>query len=129
MRVVRIRVLKLKVAKLTPKDGSVELAITYSNESTKEILKTDKVVYPDSLARRILAEIRKTVRSAHKTFDNGELVEEDLDVSIDKEEQVTRQISHFLEEVRIKVEVVRGMKSADGYMDSVRAVQRMELVL
>jgi hypothetical protein len=44
---VQARVLKIKVAKFTPKDGSVEFAITYSNDTTKEIMKTDKVVYPE----------------------------------------------------------------------------------
>jgi hemerythrin-like domain-containing protein len=126
---VQARVLKIKVAKFTPKDGSVEFAITYSNDTTKEIMKTDKVVYPESLAKRVVAEVRRTIKSAHQTFEGGELIDKGVDVYVEKEEQLTRQLAHFLEEVRMKVEVVRSMKTSNGYMDAVRAVNRMELAI
>lgn len=129
MKLAPIKVLKLKVARFLPKDGLVEFAITYSNETTKEILKTDKVSYPESLARRILAEVRKTVKSAHKVWDDGELREMEADVVIDREDALVRQMTTFLETIRVKAEVVRHMKTADGYMDAVRSVNRMELIL
>ncbi|MFH1511600.1 MAG: hypothetical protein ABIF10_07970 [Candidatus Woesearchaeota archaeon] len=129
MKKVVVKLHKVKVAKFTPKDGSVELAITYSDDSVKEILKSDRIVYPESFARRIIAEVRKTVKSSRQTFEDGELVQRDIEVQVQEEEMVVREISHFLEAVRVKVQIVKNMKSANGYMDAVRQINSMQLVL
>lgn len=129
MKKVVVRLQRLKVAKFTPKDGSVELAITYSDDSVKEIMKCDKILYPESFARRIIAEVRKTVKSSHNTFDDGEVVRQDIEVQVPDEETIVREMAHFLEAVRVKVQVVKNMKSANGYMDAVRQINSMQVSL
>ena len=78
----------------------------------KEILKTERIVYPDSLSRRIIAEIRKTVKSAHKKFEEGEILDRYVNVTVDQEEKLTRKMAHFLEQLRVNIEKVRSKKTA-----------------
>ncbi|MFH0977674.1 MAG: hypothetical protein V1837_00085 [Candidatus Woesearchaeota archaeon] len=127
MKSVNIKLLKVKVSKFMPKDGKVELSIMYSNDTVKEIVKTDSMVYPESLARRIFAEIRKTVKTAHQTFDEGAMVSKELNVFIYKEDEVTAKLARWLDQLRLNVDRVRNMKTADGYMDLVREVTKMEI--
>jgi hypothetical protein len=129
MRTVHIRLGKVNVTKFLPKEGVVELQISYSNDAKKEILKTERVIYPESLARRILAEVRRTVKSAHQKFEDGEILDKYVNVTVEDEEQVTKKLSHFLEELRVKISKVQNMKVAEGYIDSVREVSKMELAL
>jgi hypothetical protein len=129
MKNIKVRLLKLKVMKFMPKEGMVELQITYANESTKEILKTERVTYPESLARRIMADIRRTVKSAHQKFEEGEILDKYINVTIEDEDQSTNKVTHFLEDLRVNVTRVQNMKVAEGYMDAVRAASKMELSL
>jgi hypothetical protein len=129
MKSVNITVLKLKVSKFFPKDAKVELSIMYSNDTVKEITKTDRITYSQSLARRIMAEIRKTVKAGHQRFEDGAMVARDLTIYIHNEDEAINKISYFLEQLRLSVERVRNMKVAEGYMDAVRDVQKMELKL
>lgn len=129
MKNVSIRILKLKVSRFFPKDAKVELSIVYSNETVKEILKTDKIAYAQSLAKRIVVEIRKTVKSAHQKFEEGATFSPAVNVYIEKEEEVTNKMAYFLEQLRQAIEKVRSMKVAEGYMDTVRNVTKMELRL
>jgi hypothetical protein len=129
MRTVHIRLGKVNVTKFLPKEGVVELQISYSNDAKKEILKTERVIYPESLARRILAEVRRTVKSAHQKFEDGEILDKYVNVTVEDEEQVTKKLSHFLEELRVKISKVQNRKVAEGYIDSVREVSKMELAL
>lgn len=128
MKSVQVKLFKIKVAKFIPKDGSVELSITYGNKSIKEILKTERIVYPTSLARRIIAEVKKTVKSAHHRFEDRELLDT-IKVNVKNEKDLVKKIAHFLQQLRIKVERVRNMKIAEGYIDAVREVDRMVLQL
>jgi hypothetical protein len=129
MKTVNINLDRIKVIKFLPKEGVVELQISYSNDGKKEILKTERVVYPESLARRVLAEIRRTVKSAHQKFEDGEILDKYVNVTVENEEEVTKKLTHFLEEIRVNISKVQNMKVAEGYIDSVREVSKMELSL
>jgi len=126
MKTVTAKLLKIRVSKFLPKDQKVELSIIYSTDSVKEILKTEKIAYPESLARRIMAEIRKTEKSAHTHFSN-QILESNINVFIDNEEGMVVKLSQFLDNIRSGVEKVARMKVAEGYIDAVRNVSKMEL--
>ena len=127
MKTIHVKLLRIKVAKFIPRDGSVELSITYSNETIKEILKTERIVYPESMARRIIAEIRRTIKSAHTTFESGEILDSYVNVTVEEEDAVIKKVAHFLEQLRMHIERVKSMKVAHGYIDAVRSVRSMGL--
>ena len=124
---VRVNLLKVAVSSFSPMDNMVVLEIFYESGKSKQIIRATKLGDANVLAMQLMEELVINEKNDRLEFD-GENVR-DADVVLENEAKTRSMLVDFFRTLHSKAQQVRNNKSAEGYLDIIRSVQRTQLVL
>jgi acylphosphatase len=127
MRIVNLKLRKIRITSFSPRDGQVELEVSFDDGKLKQFHKAARIDNPASLAEEIITEIRTITKSTHQKFDGEHFLDSTVNIVFMDEEEVTKKVAKFLTRVIDKVDQVQRLKVADGYLDAIARVRSMRL--
>ncbi|MCP3685631.1 MAG: hypothetical protein GY861_23520 [bacterium] len=128
LKVIGVKLQKIKVSSFSARDCSVVLDISFDDGIKKQIFKDARVDEPEELAKKILSDIISMEENIHSEFD-GEKIYTDAAIIIQDSGSVEAGMKTFFDTLHGNIEKLKSAKIADGYMDLVRNVTKMELIL
>ena len=127
MKIVNLELKKISVNKFSPKSNEVELTINFNDGSDKEIFKNVKLDNNQQAAESIINDLRKLEKKVHSDFDGENIIEDTVNIVLQEEGRLIREISDFLGKVSSSLEKIKNTEVASGYLDLIREVQGKSL--
>ena len=127
MRVVNLKLLKIKVDGFSARDDSVLLEIHFDDGSAKQIFRHSTIDDPRLSADEVIRELIRMERNINVQFD-GKVLAGTVKVVVEDEEDCRHKMTSFFSELKSRIFRVRNFKSADGYLDVIRDINKMKLV-
>lgn len=128
MMLVEVDLLKLKVGSFSAKDDSVVLEVHFNDGENKQIFRTTKLEKPEDVVKDIYAELIRMEENINMRFDGATMVS-NVNVLIKNREKNKKKMINFFKKIRIMIEKIKSMKVAEGYLDMISDINRMELEL
>lgn len=130
MKIVSLEIKKIKVGRFFPREGKAEFHIIFNDGAEKEIKKEVDFADSENAADNILTVLRKMERKIHKNDGSSSfLIENFVNIVIKDEDKLLKDISNFIQKVGTKMGEINEKKEADGYLDRIRELKNLELVL
>lgn len=126
-KVVGLEFKKLCINKFITKDNSVDVTIFFNDGVDKEISKNVLLGEAKLVAEELVFDHIHMIKKMNKNFDGSEFTG-NIKVVVKQEEEIIPKLTEFFRKVKENASKVRECKSADGYLNLVAAVNRMELV-
>lgn len=127
LKTIRVTLLKVAVRSFSPADNMAVLEIFFDAGKRKSITRTTRLGDANILAIQLMEELALSERNEETDFD-GESVKE-ADIIIENEQKARMKLVDFFRTLHSKAQQVRNSKSADGYLEMIRNIQRTELVI
>lgn len=127
VKLVSVRLLSARATSFSAQDNQVVLEVRFDDGSEKQIYQTISVDIPEETAEKVLKELIRMEENINTDFD-GERFSGQPRILIHDKEIVQDKLSHFFGTLKTRMERVRHSNHAHGYLDLVRAVNRMEVL-
>jgi len=119
---VDVELESIKVSKFSPKDFSVELEIVFFDDDYRKFHKSILTDDPHQ-AKSVLNDIEKIINNRNVEF-NGEVIKGyKVDVKIKDKKEVLEKLEKFFSDLKSRVDKVKNIKQAEGYIDAVNRVK------
>lgn len=128
MKIVSVEVTKVGIGKFYPKENKVELKIDYDDGNPRHFLKTVDVTTPEESSKDIVSNIIAQVTDINKSHEKT-YVDSLINIVIQNQEKVIEQIGAFIQKINSQLEKINEKKDVDGYLDIIRDLKSMHLVL
>ena len=126
MKIIGVELKKIGIGNFFPKEGKIELAITFNDGSDKEIFKVINTSEPEEVAEAIIHDLKKLERTIHESEDQKYLTDS-LNIVIKEEDMLIKEISQFVQEAGRKLEEISNLKVAEGYIDKIRKLKGLKI--
>ncbi len=127
VRTVRVKLLKVAVRRFSPIEKTATLEIFFDAGKIKSITRTARLGDANILAMQLIDNLVLSERGEEAEFDGESL--RGADVVLENEQTARLKLIDFFRTLHSKAQQVRNSKSADGYLDMIRSIQRTELII
>lgn len=128
MILIEVDLQKLKVSSFSAMDESVVLEVYFNDGENKQIFRTTKLDKPEDVVKDIYSELIRMEENINMRF-NGVNMISDVNVLIKGRQKKKKKMMNFFNDVRTKIQKIKSMKVAEGYLDMISDINRMELEL
>ncbi|MBS3132588.1 hypothetical protein J4470_00465 [Candidatus Woesearchaeota archaeon] len=126
LKTIRLNLLKVVVKSFSPIDNRAVLEIFYEDGKSRQITRATRLGDANMLALQLIDELVLSEKNDGLEFDGENL--RGVDVVIENEQKIKLMLVDFFRTLHSKAQKIRNNKSASGYLDLIRGLQRTELV-
>ncbi len=127
VKTVHVKLLKVAVRRFSPIYNTAALEIFFDTGKIKSITRTTRLGDANMLTMQLIDDLVLSERSGEAEFDGESL--RGVDVVFENEQAARLKLVDFFRTLHSKAQQVRNSKSADGYLDMIRSIQRTELMI
>ncbi|MBI2664090.1 hypothetical protein HYX10_01970 [Candidatus Woesearchaeota archaeon] len=127
LRTVQVSLLKVVVKTYTPMENLAVFEIFYNSGRSKQITRTTKLGEANVLADQLVDDLLITEKNSRAEFDGETLT--GVDVILESEQKTKLMLVDFFRTLQSKALQIKHNKTSAGYLDMIKAVQRMEITL
>ena len=127
MRIINIKFKRIRVTGFYPRESQVEFEVSFDDGKLKQFHKTLKIQDPKSITKRVFLEIKTMENSTYQKFDGESFLENQLKIVFEDEKKIVKQLNQFFTELSTRVQAVKNITVAEGYIDAIRKVRSMRL--
>lgn len=127
LKTVYVRLLKVAVRKFSPIENKALLEIFFDDGKIKSITRATRLGDAKVLSMQLINELALNEKNEEMEFDGESL--RDVDVIIENEQKAMLKLVDFFRTLHSRAQQVRNSKNSEGYLDMIRNIQRMELMI
>lgn len=127
MEIINVEFKKIRITDLSIRDGYVYLEIFFDDGKDKEITRKTRIDDPGKEVKNILKEITDMEGAINYEFDGERFMDSYVNVVFQDEKKVKQSLIRFLTDVKNKMEEIRTLKDATGFIDKINAVKLMRI--
>ena len=128
IKIISLELKKLKVNKFFSKEKTADFSVFFNDNLDKEIIVSVDLKNLEGVAEKIVNNIINMEKNLHKEFDGVALLNDSVKVIVKDLDSIIPRVKAFLNKIAEYVDKVRALKTADGYLDLVGKINRMELI-
>jgi hypothetical protein len=128
MKIAGVEFKRIGIGRFFPKQDQVEIIVLFNDGSDKEVYKTVDANDPENAAYMIMENIKKLEKNIHESSENTDsILGSSLNIVIKNEDMLKREIPKFISLVKSKMDEIKKLKVAEGYLDLIREFKDMKL--
>jgi hypothetical protein len=127
MKIVSLEIKRIGMGKFYPQQNEVELNILFNDGYEKEIFKVVNILDKEKAANDIIVDLRRMEKNIHKSDNSGPIIDNYVNIVIKDEDMLIKEISQYIENVRLKFDAIKSKNVADGYLDMIRELKGLKI--